>query len=97
MTAFTTLVTYACPRETRPGGCSLTDCAGVSHETDGSAPRLAARRNAPNGSTSSPCRSSCTVSNHGSGFQIPGVAAFCPTALHSIASSAQSGCEPLKT
>ena len=44
MTALTTCVTYACPLETRLGGCSLTWLLGTSHETAGSRPRRAARK-----------------------------------------------------
>jgi hypothetical protein len=39
-----------------------------------------------------------TVSKKRSGFQMPGVFARCATRLHAIAlSSAQSGCDPLRT
>jgi hypothetical protein len=41
--------------------------------------------------------SSRTVSNHGSGFQMPGVFAFCGTDPHNMSPSAQSGCKPGKT
>ena len=35
-------VTYDWPAETRPGGCSLTACAGEIHETAGRVPSCAA-------------------------------------------------------
>jgi hypothetical protein len=38
-----------------------------------------------------------TVVNHGSGFQIPGVAALCKTGRQAAAPSSQSGCAPAKT
>ena len=97
MIAFTSPVTYACPLLTRAGGWSLTAWLGVIHETDGSVPRFAAFRNESSGAMSASCWSCFTSVNHGSGFQIPGVFAFCGTALQSISSSAQSGCEPLST
>jgi hypothetical protein len=44
MTALMVFVTHACPFETSPGGCSLTSCDGVIHETAGRLPLPAARR-----------------------------------------------------
>ena len=40
--------------------------------------------------------SSRTVSKYGSGFQMPGVVAFCGTGAQNIASSSQSGCVALR-
>ena len=38
-----------------------------------------------------------TVSNHGSGFQMPGVFELCGTGAQNIALSAQSGWSPFAT
>jgi hypothetical protein len=73
MTAFTTRVTQVWPRLTSAGGCSLLAPLGITHETDGSAPRRAASKNRSEFSTFRICRSMCTVVNRGSGFQISGV------------------------
>ena len=73
------------------GGWSLTACAGVIHETDGSVPASASSKKSASGRTFESWPSLRTVSNHGSGFQIPGVVAFCGTGAQNIASSLQSG------
>ena len=67
---------------------------GMTHETAGKRPRRAAAKNFLIGSTFRSSWSRRTVSNHGSGFQIPGVFALCRTGLQTIASSSQSGCAP---
>src|SRR5580765_4703165 len=98
MIAFTSVVTYACPAETRAGGWSLTLCVGTIHDTAGSLPFFAALKKLPSGVTFEVCQFSRTVENQGSGFQMPGVFAFCGIGLQLIAaSSSQSGCVPLKT
>ena len=53
--------------------------------------------NSLNGATFSRSPSCVTVSNRGSGFQMPGVFAFCGSDLQSIWLSSQSGWPPLKT
>src|ERR1700704_835515 len=97
MIALITPVTYAWPRRIEGGGGSLRACGGASQETEGSAPVRAACMKSLNGATFPRCRSCSTVSNHGSGFQMPGVLAFCGNALQNIALDPQSGCVPLKT
>jgi hypothetical protein len=42
MAALISLVTYACPFETRAGGCSETEFVGSIQATDGSVPFFAA-------------------------------------------------------
>src|SRR5437867_115906 len=98
MIAFTSVVTYACPAETSPGGCSLTFPVGAIQDTDGSVPLRAALKKLRSDVMLSSCQFSRTVSNQGSGFQIPGVFASCGIALHTMAeSSSQSGSVPLNT
>ena len=42
MTAFTKLVTYACPSLVVEGGCSLLSPDGITHDTAGNVPAFAA-------------------------------------------------------
>ena len=77
MIALTTLVTKLWPALTSPGGCSLTRWLGITHETAGSVPRFAIANRCLIGTMLRSSWSALTVSNHGSGFQIPGVPAFC--------------------
>ncbi len=79
------------------GGCSLTWLFGVTHDTAGSRPRRAARKKRAIEVTSRSWWSSRTVSNQGSGFQIPGVFARCRIAAQTIAPVSQSGSLPAKT
>src|SRR5919202_4506013 len=95
--ALTSFVTYVWPALTRPGGCSLTEPVGLIHDTAGSVPVRAALKYRDSETTSPICRSSCTVVNQGSGFQMPGVFAPCFTDSQIIASSSQSGSVPEKT
>src|SRR5436190_15989189 len=97
MTELITCVTNAWPFETRLGGCSLTWLFGVTHETAGSVPSRAAVKNLEIEVTFRTWWSRRTVSNHGSGFQIPGVAACRCFAEQNIAPSSQSGSPPAKT
>jgi hypothetical protein len=60
-------------------------------------PLAAARRKRSYGAMFPSWWSWWTVSNQGSGFQIPGVLARCATAGQIISSSAQSGSPPLLT
>src|SRR3954452_12548413 len=90
-------VTYAWPTLIRAGGCSLTLCDGVTHETAGSVPLRAAWTKSRNGATFALWPSCLTVVNHGSGFQIPGVEAFCGIVVQNIVSSSQSGSPPCTT
>src|SRR5436190_2191692 len=97
MIEFTTPVTYACPRETSAGGCSLTLSVGTTHEIDGSLWCARSLNNAGSGSMLRSWWSSRTVSKYGSGFQMPGVFEFWGTGAQNILSSAQSGWVPLPT
>ena len=98
MTALISVVTYAWPADTRPGGCSLTFCAGVIHDTAGSFPAFAAVKKLRRDVMLSSCQFSRTVSKYGSGFQMPGVFASCGIAAHvTAASSRQSGSVPFMT
>src|SRR5207248_10706121 len=97
MAALMSRVTYFSPALTVPGGCSLTDWLGTIQDTAGRRPRRAAVKECASEAMLWSWWSSRTVVNHGSGFQIPGVWAFCGTGLQDIASSAQSGSEPLET
>ena len=98
MIALISVVTYACPADTSPGGCSLTLPDGAIHDTAGSVPLFAALKKLRSDVTLSSCQFSRTVSKYGSGFQMPGVLAFCGIALHVTApSSSQSGSVPFIT
>ena len=79
------------------GGCSLTRLFGTSHVIDASFPRFAAWKKSRIGWMFLSWWSCLTVSNQGSGFQIPGVSALCQTFLQTIPSSSQSGWAPLNT
>src|SRR5215813_9306773 len=96
MIALIALVTYACPRVTSAGGCSLTRLLGVSHETSGSVPALASAKKSCIGTMFPSWWSWWTVLNHGNGFQMPGVYEFCHFVLQTIPPSSQSGCAPEK-
>src|SRR4051812_22740047 len=98
MIALITLVTYAWPAVTFDGGCSLTRSFGITHDTAGSLPSLAARKKREIDCTLRTCLFFFTVSKLGRGFQIDGVSGRCLPASHDSASSiAQSGSWPLKT
>src|SRR4051812_10273867 len=98
MIALTTLVTYAWPAVTLDGGCSLTRSLGITHETAGSRPVLAARKKLEMDCTLPRWWLFLTVSKNGSGFHIDGVSGRCLTASQESASScSQSGSFPLKT
>src|SRR5579871_2894399 len=90
-------VTYACPLGTLLGGCSLSLSPGTIHDTAGSESVCSAVKKWPNGSTFESWLSLRTVSNHGSGFQIPGVHEFCGTGAQNIWSLVQSGWPPCWT
>src|SRR5712691_10687899 len=92
-----TCVTNAWPSVSRPGGCSLTLEFGVTHDTAGKVPVRAAAKKLDIEVMLQSWWLLRTVSNHGSGFQIPGVFGLWRTALQSIAPSSQSGSVPLKT
>ncbi len=71
---------------------------GQTHDTAGSVPALAAVMKSARSRTLPSSLSVCTVVKYGSGFQIPGVAAFCFAVGVAISSaSAVSGSVPEKT
>src|SRR5919204_2044358 len=73
MTALTTLVTHAWPRDTRSGGCSLSYQPGSTQLTDASRPSLAALKNLGWNWMFLTWLFSWTVTKSGSGFQGSGV------------------------
>src|ERR671931_280893 len=97
MTELITLVTNAWPFVTRLGGCSLTWLFGVTQETAGSVPRRAGVKNFEIEVTSRSWWSCRTVSNHGSGVQVPGDFARWRLPAHSISPVSQSGSMPANT
>ena len=97
MTASINRVTHASPVRMFAGGCSLSSWLGTIHETSGSFPCRASRKNWPEPTTSLTWPSRCTVSNPGSGFQMLGVLAASGVARQVTAPFSQSGCRPLLT
>src|SRR2546423_69869 len=94
ITVLTRFVTQAWPSLSLAVGCSLTSLLGTTHDTFGKRPARAAARNDLVGWMLPSSCAARTVSNHGSGFQMPGVCGVCLGGRHAIASSAQSGSMP---
>jgi hypothetical protein len=97
MTAFTMLVTHACPRQIGAGGCSLFCQLGTIHETLGSVPARASRKKSSDGCTFIVWWSVWTSRKCGSGFQMLGVWEFWARDGQCMSPSAQSGCTPGST
>src|SRR5436190_21645580 len=98
ITALTTLVTQACPAPMFDGGCSLTSSDGITHDTAGRFPALAASKKRSADWMLPNWLFCLIVVKKGSGFQMPGVLACCLTGRHLTASSSrQSGSVPVTT
>src|SRR5262249_28128296 len=88
---------YACPVAIDAGGCSETLWFGITQATFGRLPPLASSKKSPT-ERMLPSWPSCrTVVNHGSGFQMPGVAADWEIGAQVASPSSQSGSVPGKT
>src|SRR3954451_21411175 len=95
MTALTSVVTYAWPKLTLLGGCSLTSPLGTTQDTAGSVPCCTSTKNCETFWMLPVSPSCCTVVNQGSGFQIVGTPTACNLGGQLIASSSsQSGSYP---
>jgi len=94
---FTRFVTYACPSAIEAGGCSLFAPLGTTQLTAGSLPAATASLKPVSGWMFPSSPSWRTVSNHGNGFQMPGVPALCCCSVQTSFPFQQSGSVPSAT